>query len=684
MDAQLVVIIAGALLVLAIIGSLMFMRGYSGRFTFDTKSGTRPRASGGSSNSTDVSLKGRLTLLTGGVAVALSALVAKLWSMQMVSSDYYEKLAEENRTRTVTTPAPRGRILDRDGVPLVTNRATLQLAAYRDLANDTLIVRHLANLLGVPAIVVTRSIQDYAQSAQSLHTIAHDVRRSTVAYIQEHGLEFEGVEVVEGTVRSYPFGSLASHVLGYTGTVTQEQLKAQKERQEAEENQEGKLIYMSGDIVGQAGVEYQYENLLQGVRGEQTVRVDSTGSVIALAGEVPGQAGSDIKLTISLKIQQACEEAIQLGIKTGIATGNAADAGAVLCMDCTNGEILGLASYPSFDPSVFIGGVSQADWERLNGDNSGTPMVNRAISGQYMSASTIKALSALAALEYGTYSRGQSTNCVGWWTGLGESSGKWCYNHDGHGVQNLRQGIVNSCDSVFYDIGKAFYYDEKNSEGLQTLFSRWGLGVKTGIDLPGEAEGRVPTPEWKHDYFSNWSDGDRAWNPGDILNIIIGQGDILVTPLQMASVYAGIARGGTQFVPHIFHSAISQDSGQDAVRYTPKEHIRANLHDPDDLSFIQDALQGVIYEETESIAKHFRNMSVTVAGKTGTGQKNGKDDFAWFVAYAPVEDPKYVVAVLIEQGGFGGVAALPALRHVLGALYDEEDTASYEGSDRTR
>lgn len=684
MDAQLVVIIAGALLALAIIGSLVFLRGYSGRFVFDTRNGTRPRAAEGQGSTVDPSLKGRLKFLTVGVGAALGALGVKLWSMQMVSSDYYENLSEQNRTRTVTTAAPRGRILDRDGIELVTNRPALSLAAYRDLADDPVVVRHLSNLLGVPYISVLRDIQDFSQSAQSLHAIATDVRRSTVAYIEEHPAEFDGVHVIEGTERSYPYGTLACHVLGYTGTITQEQLKAQQDARRDGADEAGSVVYESGDIVGQAGVELQYESLLQGIRGERTVRVDSSGAVVAEAGEVPGSAGSDIKLTLSLKIQQACEEGIQLGIEAAHRAGDAADAGACICMDATNGEILGMASYPTFDPSVFIGGVSNADWSVLNSEAAGTPMVNRAISGQYMSASTIKVLSSLAALEFGTYTPTQTTNCVGWWTGLGESAGKWCYKHSGHGIQDLRLGIVNSCDSVFYDIGKAFYYSDGAKDGLQTVFRRWGLGASCGIDLPGEAEGRVPDAAWKRDYFSNWSEGDRAWNPGDELNIVIGQGDILVTPLQMASVYAGVGTGGVEYVPHVFLSAVARDGEGTAVSFEPRERLRAEINADGDLALVKSGLEGVIYEETEAISRHFTDLSVRVAGKTGTGEKEGKDDFSWFVAYAPADQPKYVVAVLIEQGGFGSVSALPALRHVLGALYDEPDTASYTGGDQTR
>lgn len=684
-SAQLVVIIAGAVLVLAILGSLLFLRGYSGRFTFDTKTGTRPRASEGEGNTSAQQMKGRFQMLTAAVGIALSALVAKLWTMQMVSSGYYENLAEQNRTRTVTTAAPRGRILDRDGAPLVTNRPSLAVAGYRDLANDSLTVRHLANVLGLPYMAVRRNLQDYSQSAQSLHVIASDVRRSTVAYIQEHVEAFPGVSVVERTERTYPHGTLACHLLGYTGTITTEQLDAQDKRQEEGKESQGDIVYESGDIVGQAGVELQYENLLQGIRGEQTVRVDSSGTVVGQAGSVDPKPGSDIKLTISLKIQQACEEGLKLGLDAGKKSGNKATGGACLCLDATNGEVLGMASAPSFDPSVFIGGVSNDDWNRLNGDDSGNPMVNRAISGQYMSASTIKPLSSLAALEYGAYTATQSSNCKGWWTGLGESAGRWCWNHSGHGPQTLRLGIVNSCDAVFYDVGKAFYYDVDEHEGLQKVFRRYGLGETTGIDLPNEASGRVPDEAWKKSYFKDWTDDQRAWVPGDLLNIAIGQGDILVTPLQMACAYAGIGNGGTEYTPHVFLSAVSRDGVGDAATYRKRERLKASVHAESDLELVRSGLEGVIYEETESISQHFTNMSVKVAGKTGTGEKSGENDYSWFVAYAPSDKPRYVVAALIEQGGFGSVAALPAIRHVLAALYDEPDTAANaSSSDQTR
>lgn len=683
MNAQTLVIIAGFVLLAAVIGSLIFLRGYSGKFTFDTKNGTRPKASEGEGNTSGLAYKGRFTMLTAGVGVMFGAIIAKLWSMQMVRGDYYEDLSVQNRTRTVTTAAPRGRILDRNGVELVRNRALLAVTAYSDLVDDPVLVRHLSNVLGMPYAAVRRNIRDNTEGAQAQHTIATDVRRSTIAYIQEHAGEFEGVTVVDRTEREYPYGTLACHVLGYTGTITAEQLEAQ----DSEEHDEGSIVYETGDIVGQAGVEAQYESLLQGVRGEQTVTVDAAGNVTGQVGEVPPRSGTDIRLTLDLDIQRACEEGLAYAISISKQFGyNEAGNGAMLCLDCTNGEILGMASTPTFDPSVFIGGISNDAWSQLNSEESGNPLLNRAIGGQYMSASTIKPLSALAGLEYGVYSSTRTTTCTGYWTGDGEAYGKWCWDHSGHGVMTLEEGIIYSCDPVFYDIGHDFFYDKENPEGLQEMFRRWGLGSTTGVDLPSEQAGRVPDAAWKKEYFSDYSDQDRAWNPGDMSNIVIGQGDLLVTPLQMACAYMGIANGGKEYTPHVFLSALARDGeGGDSYRYNEtgsKERLTAEV-EQSHLDLVHSGLKRMIYEESVSLAAHFSSLPVTVAGKSGTGEKSGQDPYGWFITYAPYEDPKYVVCGVLEQGGFGGSSTVYGVRDVLGQIYDAPDSLSPTDSDRS-
>lgn len=682
MDAQLIVIIAGIILVVAIIGSMLFLKGYSGKFTFDTANGTRPRASEGEGSTQGIKSNGRFKLLTAGVGAVFAAIIAKLWSMQMVSSDHYDRLAEQNQTRTVTTPAPRGRILDRNGEAIVDNRASLAVVAYRDLAENAIVVRHLANVLGMPYMAVLRNIQDNTEGAQSPHTIATDVRRSTVAYIQEHIDAFPGVSIAERTERSYPHGTLACHVVGYTGTVTQEQLDAQKDL--TDEERAGRIVYQSGDIVGQAGVEYYYENLLQGIRGEQTVKVDADGNVTGQAGAVPAKAGSDIKLTIDLKIQRACEEGLQLGMQIAEQTGYETTCGACVCLDCTNGEILGLASAPTFDPSVFVGGVSSDIWNELNAEDGDHALLNRVIGGLYMSASTIKPFSSLAGMEYGVYTAGMSSNCTGWWTGLGEANGKKCWLETGHGTRNLETGIRDSCDVVFYDLGKNFFYDSKNPEGLQEMYRRWGLGAKTGIDLPSEEAGRVPDSEWKEAFFKDWAPEQRAWNAGDMTNIAIGQGDILVTPLQMAVAYCGLAMNGVEWTPHVLRSAVSRDGDGDAYEYEKKKRLTAEITTDGAFDVVHRGVHSMIYEESPVTARHFTNLPVQVAGKSGTGEKNEEDPYGWFIAYAPFEDPKYVVCAMLERGGFGSTCAMPAVRTVLGAIYDSPDNQQFTAGDSTR
>ena len=305
-----------------------------------------------------------------------------------------------------------------------------------------------------------------------------------------------------------------------------------------------------------------------------------------------------------------------------------------------------------------------------------------------MSASTIKPLTSLAALEYGTYTSSQTTDCTGYWTGLGKQWGKYCWLHSGHGTMTLQSGIANSCDPVFYDIGKAFFYDKDNPEGLQEVFRRWGLGSTCGIDLPSEGAGRIPDAEWKESFFSDASADDRKWNAGDMTNIAIGQGDILVTPLQMACAYMGLANGGKQFTPHVFLSAVSRDGdGGDAYIYNgkgSKKRLTAKINSDADLTLVRNGMHDVIYSTSATTASHFTNLTPQVYGKSGTGEKSGEDEYSWFCAYAPADDPKYVIATVLEQGGGGSAIALHVVRDVLGAIYNEPDTSSATGDSSVR
>ncbi len=370
--------------------------------------GQAPRAAGGNDASPDKMFKRRfigLGIFSGGV---IGALLARLWSMQIVGSGDYTRQAESNRTRTVTSFAPRGRILDRNGVELVTNRPSLTVCAHADVVDDAIELNLLAAVLGMPSMAAKLRATDSSQSAQSARTIYIDVPRTTVAYIQEHADVFPNVTVEQRTQRSYPQGEVCCHLLGYTGTVTEDQINASKTLNAG-------ITYESGDTTGQAGVEYQYEEVLQGVRGEQTVYVDVHGNVTDYSTSVPAEAGSDIMLTIDVDVQRMAEESLARIIKKRHDGGiESCKSGAACVVDVTNGEVIAMASAPTFKPELFVGGISQDDWEALSADEAANPLMNRALAGQFVAASTIKPLTTFAALDYGVADAGSSYVCNGW------------------------------------------------------------------------------------------------------------------------------------------------------------------------------------------------------------------------------------------------------------------------------
>lgn len=667
MDLSLLIVIVCAVIAVVFIVLFLVFGRSEAAYTFDIGGGA-PRASGGRDESAETTYSSRLVGFAAVIGAIFAALLARLWSMQLVSSDEYTKEAESNRTRTVTTAAPRGRILDRNGAEIVSNRSSLTVVADADVADDEVEMQLLANLIGMPRQAVYRKVIDSSEGAQSVRTVATDVSRRVVAYLGEHPAAFSGVSVQQRSQRSYPQGTLAAHVVGYTGTVTAEQL-------EASGSDDSSVQYKSGDVVGQAGVEAMYESILQGIRGEQTVYVDSNGKILQSSTKIDPQSGSDVVLTIDSSIQKAAEDSLEKVLTELRQKGKNPAGGSVVCLDCTNGEVLAMASAPTFSPSIFVGGIANSDWEGLTNEASNYPLLNRAISGQYPSASTIKPFTSFAALDNGIATPQSGYVCNGWWTGLGEAYGMWCYNHDGHGGLNLQQGITFSCDVVFYEIGKGFS-NSSNKDGMQQKFRQYGFGSATGIDLPSEAVGRVPDAAWKWDYFSSLPDADREWHPGDYCNIAIGQGDILVTCLQIAHAYSSIANRGPVFKPHVLKCVKSNIGNGSVIDY--KVSQTDDISEEDDYrDLVERGLEGVIYEESESQAAHWTNLNVKVAGKTGTGEQTSVGrNICWMVAYAPADDPKYVVAANVDGGDWGSTTAMLVARDVLGQIYGQPDTAT--------
>ncbi len=609
-------------------------------------------------------MRSRVLAFGAVVSALFGTLLARLWGMQLISNDSYEAQAEANLTREVSIKAPRGQILDRNGEVLVGNRSSMALVAESSVAEDTRVVRRISNLLGMPYVAVRRAIQSSSEGAQSKRTIMFDVPERAVAYVVEHSEQFPGVEVESQWVRSYPNGTLACHLLGYTS-------EASDIASLNENSDQSGITYVLGDRVGVSGIEAQYESILQGVRGTRIVHVDANGDVTGIVSEIPAERGSDIRLTIDLGAQRAAEHAIQSGMAASEALKYAATGGAVVALDCRTGEVLAMASYPNYNPTAFINGISSDLWSQLQAEDAHTPLLNRAINGQYPPASTVKPITTLAGLEHGVCTTSSTYNCTGWWTGLGEEYGKWCWLTTGHGNITLSYGIALSCDVVFYEIAKALYYSDE-PESLQEMFRRWGLGSATGVDLPGESSGRVPDAQWKWNWFTWSDDQSRAWQPGDTVNIAIGQGDMLATPMQLAYVYSGIARNGTQMRPHLLKEVLSSQTGEAIAQ--GRQEVAANVTiDQANLDFVHAAME-LVLSSSVGMNVYFDNIPVTVGGKSGTAEASddAANPHAWFVAVAPMEDPQYVVCSFVEHGGGGGDITTSMCSEVLAYFYGTE------------
>ena len=602
----------------------------------------------------------RFTLMGGFAAAVFGVLGLKAFSMQVLDSGSYTSQADSNRYSTVTTPAPRGYIYDRDERVLVGNRSSLTILADPDVESDFDVVKRLSVTLGLPHNVVRQRIQDSSSGAQSQRVVASDVRQRDVAFIAEHSDAFSGVSIQTRTVREYPYGALAAHVLGYTGTASEDELNAV---------QEGRTI-VSGDDVGKSGVEASYDAVLAGEHGERLVVADADGNVREVVSETQPSKGSDLLLTIAAPLQYFVDNALAKLVAPDdgvIGTGKGVAAAAVV-MDVKNGEILALSNYPTYSPETFIGGIPQDVWDTYNDSDSYYPMLNRAIAGQYPAASTFKAFTGMAGLQHGFATKKQHWDCTGSWDGFGSGDIQKCWLHTGHGSMSFHDGIVNSCDVVFYEIGKAFW-DAGVSQGgtlsdtaMQEEIAKYRFGELTGIDISGEESGRIPSAEWKQEHYRDVPE-EAVWRGGDLTNMSIGQGDVLISPLQLAVAYGGIATGKIM-KPHLMKEV--RNSQGDVALSFEKEVVTEPDVDEKNLKLVRKALHGVA-TENESVAKLFAQYDIDAAAKTGTAEVEGKGDYAWFACYAPYDKPKYVVTCVVEQGGGGSSVAAPLGAKIMNA-----------------
>jgi len=621
-------------------------------------------------------LTNRRILAIGAIVLGIGVLlVFRLWTLQIIQYEEFQDRADNNLRRVTTTAAIRGRIFDREGRELVSNRSTMAVMApalrinnyeeFDDLSQERKEwVERLATTLNMTNEEVVTNLTTTREGALELRVLAIDVPMETIAYIAERKHQFEGVELEARAVREYPHGSVAAHVLGHTGNIT-----------DAELEQDAFADYVPSDIVGKAGAERSFEHILQGVRGTRVLEVNAQGRLQNIIEETEPTAGQDIWLTIDLYIQKAAEEALLNALNAAHRNDHLdAQSGSAVVMDVNTGEILALASYPTFYPQEFIGGISSERWAELTDEDANSPLTNRAIASAQPPASTFKTFMTIAAFDRLDWGPHTSFRCTGTWTGFGDQWPWRCWNRTGHGMQNMYQANYDSCDVPFYYAGQSFH----PGEDIQEVARDFGYGSRTGIDLPGEHRGRVPDQEWKENWNRDFPE-NRRWVAGDTVNLSIGQGDMLATPLQVAYSHVPIANGGTAWRPRVLHSI--RDSRGDAMR-TIEPELSENQPEASEevIDFLQDALRMVVTRGTGRNA--FRDFPIPVAGKTGTAEtgrrdprtgERDQDSHSWFVGYAPANDPQYMITVLIEHGGGGGAIAAPTARQIFAQIFDIDE-----------
>lgn len=628
---------------------------------YQTRKGASMAASAGAHQSSNAPLLDRLRPRFAAMTVVLAAIFGtlgvKLWSMQVLSSEEYQEASDANQLTTVKTSAARGRIYDAEGIVMVDNKTTSVVVANAEVAENRNVLMRLSSLLGVPYAVVRQRVQNSTGGAQALREVSDAPRARDVAFIAEHADAFPGVDVQETTRRQYPYASLAGSVLGYTSAASESELKSPP----------AGLDYQSGDEVGKAGIEQCYEKYLFGTHGERVVVTDVDGTVHEVRSETPASQGNDVHLTISARVQYVAESQLKsLIAPNGVIGGGKGTSGAVVAMEVDTGNVVAMANFPNFDPTNFVGGISQEDWDRYAALEDNSPLMNFCISGQYPAASTFKAFSGMAGLHYGFADASRSWNCTGSWTGFGEAYAQNCWKLDGHGAVGLREGIVVSCDTVFYEIAKDFYNAGTSGslpmDAMSTYVQKFGLGHLTGVELSGETAGVIPSPEWKAEAYRD-APLEAQWRPGDMSNMAIGQGNVLVTPLQMAVGYAGVATGKLPR-PNLLKE-VRNSAGEVVITHTPTLTELDGVEESY-LEIIRDGLRGVATEGSE-VPNVLKQYDYQCACKTGTGELANHDGYAWFAMYAPYDDPKYVVTCVIKEGGSGGTTAAPIAAAVMDA-----------------
>ncbi|MDH5509805.1 MAG: penicillin-binding protein 2 [Nitrospinota bacterium] len=576
--------------------------------------------------------RGKIRVFGAALAVACLVIMIRLWHLQVIEYSSLAGRAESNRIRQLTLDGQRGLIVDRDGKVLVDTRPSFRLSVVpEDTPHPKSTLEYLSKKIKVDINSALARIKEVRSFTPVV--LNRDMDRNSVAFVEERRFELPGVALEIKPTRHYPHADFAAHVLGYLGSITAQALT----------EAEGK--YAMGDFVGQTGLEKEYEEILRGRKGLKRVEVDAAGRELATLAVEPPKSGHQLKLTMDFMTQKAAEAAF------------ADYRGAAVALDPNTGEVLAFVSKPSFDPNLFTIGISPKEWNSLVTDPA-HPLQNRVTHGQYPPGSTFKIAVALAALEEGITTPEREIKCPGYFQfGIRKFR---CWNKHGHGTVNLHKAIVESCDVYFYTVGT-----ELGVEKLERTARRLGLGLKTGIRLGGERTGLIPTKEWKLAALKE------PWHPGEMVSCAIGQGYVLATPLQLALMTAAVANWGRMVTPTL--TVVEQEG-----RKQNAETGRINIS-KESVRLVREAMRGVV-ADPHGTAWRLRNGPYQYAGKTGTAQVvrmreeepvSEEDvaehlrDHALFIAFAPYDDPKIAVAVVVENSGHGGEVAAPIAKIIM-------------------
>lgn len=592
----------------------------------------------------------RMIIAGGVVLFAFAGLFSRFVYLQVYQHRHYQTLAESNRIAIVPIVPNRGVVTDRNGIVLAQSYSayTLELMPAR-IKNLDETIDGLATIVDVQTRD-RRRFKRLMEESKNFESLPLRTRLSDeeVARFAVNRYRFPGVEIKARLFRQYPYGEIASHVIGYIGRINDKDVDRIDDWDET-------ANYKGSDYIGKIGIELSYERELHGTTGVEEVEVDAGGRAVRTLSRTAPTSGNNLRLSLDIKLQEAAEKAF--GDRRG----------ALVAIDPTNGEVLAFVSKPGFDPNLFVDGIDPTNWEQLN-ESPDKPLLNRPLRGAYPPGSTIKPFLALAALTSGKRTASQTIFDPGFYQIAGGGHRFRDDKPGGHGTVDMLKSIVASCDTYYYMLAA-----DTDIDDTAAFLSQFGFGQKSGIDIDGELQGTLPSRAWKRERFKNGTSEQRKWYLGDSISTGIGQGYNAFTPLQQAQAISIIANDGVVFTPHLVKSVENVKTGD--IRLIAPESTRTLAVKPEYLAVIKNALIGVAREGTS--AQAFVGTPYVSAGKTGTAQVyslNGEKysakvnerlrDHAWYSAYAPADHPKIAVSVLVENGGFGAAAAAPIARAV--------------------